>query len=78
MNRSLELRISFQIFSKVFFAFYIVYTNVLSYSLLTIRGLSTALIAGAIMFQLLHDRFKLRLDKSFLALLLFALYVFMI
>lgn len=76
MNRSLGLRINCQILSKVFFAFYIVYTNVLSYSLLTIRGLSTALIAGAIMFQLLHDRFKLRLDKSFLALLLFASYAF--
>lgn len=76
MNRSLGLRINCQILSKVFFAFYIVYTNVLSYSLLTIRGLSTALIAGAIMFQLLHDRFKLRLDKSFLALLLFASYAY--
>lgn len=76
MNRSLELRISFQIFSKVFFAFYIVYSNVLSFSLFTIRGLSTALLACAVMLQLLHDKFRLHFDKSFIALLLFALYAY--
>ena len=76
MNRSLKLRISFQMLSKLFFAFYIVYTNVLSFSLFTIRGLSTALLLCAIVFQLIRDRFRLFFDKSFLALLLFALYAF--
>lgn len=76
MNRSLGLRINCQILSKVFFAFYIVYTNVLSFSLFTIRGLSTALLACAVMLQLLHDKFRLHFDKSFIALLLFALYAY--
>lgn len=76
MNRSLAIRINFQVFSKVFFAFYIVYTNVLRFSLFKISGLSTILLICAVIFQLIHDRFRLLLDKSFLALLLFALYVF--
>lgn len=76
MNRSLKLRINFHLFSKVLFAFYIVYTNVLSFSLFYVRGLSGILLIGTVILELLHNRFQLRLDKSFLALLLFALYAF--
>ncbi len=75
MNRSLGLRINCQILSKVLFAFYIVYTNVLSYSLFFVRGLSSALLIGAIALQLLHERFRIRLDRSLIALLVFAAYL---
>lgn len=57
------------------FAFYIVYTNVLSYSLFFVRGLSSALLIGAIALQLLHERFRIRLDRSLIALLVFAAYL---
>ena len=77
MNRSLDLRFNFQVLSKVFFAIYLAYSNVLRYSVINIRGLSEVLLIIAIAAQLIHERFRLRLDKSLLALIVFALYVFL-
>ncbi len=77
MNRSLNLRFNFQVLSKVFFAIYLLYSNVLRYSFINIRGLSEALLIIAIAAQLIHEKFRLRLDKSLLALVVFALYVFL-
>ena len=77
MNRSLDLRFNFQVLSKVFFAIYLAYSNVLRYSVINIRGLSEVLLIIAIAAQLIHEKFRLRLDKSLLALIVFALYVFL-
>lgn len=74
MNRSLNLRFNFQILSKVFFVIYLVYSNVLRYAVVSIRGLSIALLIIALAFQIIHDRFRLWHDQSLLALLIFALY----
>ena len=74
MNRSLKLRINLQLLSKILFAIYIVYTNVLSFSLFRVQFLSIALLIGATGLELIHDHFRIRIDRSLLAILFFALY----
>ena len=75
MSRPFSQRINLQILSKIVFTLYIVYTNVLSYTLFHITGLSAILLVVAVMLQLMYDHFRIHMDRSLVALLFFAIYV---
>lgn len=60
--------------SKVLFLLYVVYTNVTSYSLFFVRGLSSVLLLSALVFLLFCDGFSIKWNKSFSVLIVFALY----
>ena len=74
MNHTLKINLT--VASKTFFMLYIVYSNVTSYSLFFIKGLSSLLLLGALALQLIHNGFRLRHNNSLLALVFFTAYVF--
>ena len=61
--------------SKLCFLLYIVYANVASYSLFFVKGLSSVLLIGALLTELWSDGFKLHTNRSFIAFVIFTLYV---
>ena len=67
-------RIDLQVFSKVLFVLYVVYTNVLDFTLFHIQFLSIVLLIGAVVLELIHDHLRIRIDRSLLALVFFTLY----
>ena len=61
--------------SKLFFLAYVVYNNVLIYSLMVFKGFSTLLIIAALFFQLFSDRYKIFKERSFISYLIFFIYI---
>ena len=76
MKITLDLRFNFGVLSKLLFVIYVLYSFFFRYAFFAVSGLSYALLIIAIVPQLIHDRFRLRCNKSLLALLIFVLYTF--
>lgn len=73
--RTLRISINWQKLSKIFFLLYMLYSNVISYSLLYIGNLSLILLIAAIGFEIIHDGFRLKHNKCVGILFLFSIYL---
>ncbi len=61
--------------SKFLFLFYILYTNVFSYSLFFVKGLSSMLLVAALVLEVYNSRFKIKREKTFFAYVIFLVYI---
>ncbi len=64
-----------RIISKICFLMYIVYSNVASYSLFFVKGLSPLLLVVALVTELYSDGFKIKANRSFISYLIFTIYI---
>lgn len=61
--------------SKFLFVFYVLYSNVLSYSAFVIKGLSTILLILALLFQIYNNKYRIYKERSFVTFIFFFLYI---
>ena len=75
MNGMRKKRLDLSLLSKALFMCYVLYTYVLNYALFYIPFFSFALLISALLFQLKKDSFRIRLDVSMFALMVFIIYL---
>lgn len=75
MNGMRKKRLDLSLLSKALFMCYVLYTYVLNYALFYIPFFSFALLISALFFQLKQDNFRIRLDVSMFALMVFIIYL---
>ena len=68
-------RLDLEIISKIFFLLYIIYINIIRYSLFQVKGLKIFLLTGAVLSELLSDGFKAKSNRSLIAYVVFFAYI---